>query len=129
MQKGLIKVWDFKELPSDWSKRQQADQKATQELQTDVQAIINQVKADGDRALVEFAQKFDKVELDARALRVRPAEFKEAYTKTTPQQISGLKFMQNKVSNFQKQLLTQTDIKTLSDGISVQTVLRPLESV
>ena len=124
-----VKVWDSKELPADWFKRQQADQKATEELKTSVQAIINQVKADGDGALVEFALKFDKAELSSRALRVKPGEFKEAYTKTSPQQISALKFMQDKVSNFQKQLLTQTDIKTSSDGISVQTVLRPIESV
>src|ERR1035437_5589452 len=37
--------------------------------------------------------------------------------------------MKQKVNNFQKQLLTQTDIKTTNDGISVQTVLRPIESV
>ena len=37
--------------------------------------------------------------------------------------------MKEKVSSFQKQLLTQTDIKTANDGISVQTVLRPIESV
>jgi histidinol dehydrogenase len=130
MQKGfIVKVWDSKELPADWFRRQQADPKATEELKTSVQAIINQVKADGDVALVEFALKFDKAELSSRALRVKPGEFKEAYTKTSPQQISALKFMQDKVSKFQKQLLTQTDIKTASDGISVQTVLRPIESV
>ncbi len=78
---------------------------------------------------MEFALKFDKAELSSRALRVKPGEIKEAYTKTSPQQISALKFMQEKVSKFQKQLLTQTDIKTASDGISVQTVLRPIESV
>jgi histidinol dehydrogenase len=130
MQKGfIIKVWDSKELPSDWFRRQLVDPKASEELKTSVQAIINQVKADGDGALVEFALKFDKAELSSRALRVKPGEFKEAYTKTSPQQISALKFMQDKVSKFQKQLLTQTDIKTASDGISVQTVLRPIESV
>jgi histidinol dehydrogenase len=130
MQKGfIIKVWDSKELPSDWFRRQQADQKTTDELKTSIQAIINQVKADGDQALVEFALKFDKAELSSRALRVKPGEFKEAYTKTSPQQISALKFVQEKVCKFQKQLLTQTDIKTSSDGISVQTVLRPIESV
>ena len=130
MQKGFnIKVWNSKELPADWFRRQQADPKATQELQTSVQAIINQVKADGDTALVEFALKFDRAELSSRALRVKPSEIKEAYTKTTPQQISAIKFVQEKVSKFQKQLLTQTDIKTASDGISVQTVLRPIESV
>jgi len=130
MQKGfIVKVWDSKELPSDWFRRQQADQKATEELESSVQAIINQVKADGDQALVEFALKFDKAELSARALRVKPGEFKEAYTKTSPQQISALKFVQEIFSKFQKKLLTQTDIKTSSDGISVQTVLRPIESV
>ena len=130
MQKGFtVKVWNSKELPADWFRRQQADQKATEELENSVQAIINQVKADGDGALVEFALKFDKAELSSRALRVKPGEIKEAYTKTSPQQISALKFMQEKVGNFQKQLLTQTDIKTENNGISVRTVLRPIESV
>ena len=130
MREGFkVKVWNSNELPADWSKRQQADQKATQELESNVKAIIDQVKADGDGALVEFAQKFDKAELDLRGLKVKPGEIKEAYTKTSPDQISALKFMKEKVSTFQKQLLTQTDIKTTNDGISVQTVLRPIESV
>ena len=130
MQKGFtVKVWDSKELPADWFKRQQADQKATEELENSVKAIIKQVKADGDGALVEFALKFDKAELSLRELKVKPGEIKEAYTKTSPQQISALKFMQEKVSSFQKQLLTKTDIKTTNDGISVQTVLHPIESV
>jgi len=130
MREGLrVKVWNSKELPADWFKRQQADQKAILELENNVKAIINQVKAEGDEALVEFAQKFDKAELNSRGLKVKPSEIKEAYTKTSPDQISALKFMKEKVSAFQKQLLVQTDIKTSNDGISVQTVLRPIESV
>ena len=130
MREGLrVKVWNSKELPTDWFKRQQADQKAILELENNVKAIINQVKAEGDEALVEFAQKFDKAELNSRGLKVKPSEIKEAYTKTSPDQISALKFMKEKVSAFQKQLFVQTDIKTSNDGISVQTVLRPIESV
>ncbi len=130
MREGLrVKIWNSKELPTDWFKRQQVDQKAIQELENNVKAIINQVKAEGDEALVEFAQKFDKSELNSRGLKVKPSEIKEAYTKTSPDQISALKFMKEKVSAFQKQLLVQTDIKTSNDGISVQTVLRPIESV
>lgn len=130
MREGFtVKVWNSKELSPDWFRRQQADQKATQELEGNVKAIIEQVKAGGDRALVEFALKFDKAELTPKTLKVRPEEVKEAYTKTSPEQVSALKFMKEKVNSFQKQLLTQTDIKTASDGISVQTVLRPIESV
>jgi histidinol dehydrogenase len=130
MLEGLkIKVWNSKELPPDWFKRQKADEKATLEVEASVKAIVNQVRADGDVALVELAMKFDKAELNVRGLRVKPGEIKEAYNKTTPQQISALKFMKEKVNTYQKQLLTQTEIKTADNGISVQTVLRSIESV
>ena len=130
MRKGLgIKVWNSKELPTDWFKRQKVDEKAAEEVENTVKAIINRVKQDGDKALVEFASKFDKAELTSRTLRVKRGEIKEAYTKTTPEQISAIKFMKEKVSILQKQLLIQTDIKTANDGIFVQTVLRPIRSV
>ena len=104
MREGFtLKVWDSKELPANWFKRQQADQKTTLELETNVKSIINHVKEYGDKALVEFALKFDNAELDLRGLKVKPAEIKEAYTKTSPDQISALKFMKERVSAFQKQ--------------------------
>jgi histidinol dehydrogenase len=37
--------------------------------------------------------------------------------------------MKTRVSAYQKELLNQTDIRTICDGISVQTVLRPIDSV
>ncbi len=131
MRKGFtIKVWKSKELPADWFKRQKADEKAAQEVECSVKAIINQVKADGDAALVEFALKFDKAELNFRAPQSKDQEkSKKPTTKPAPEQISALKFMKEKVNTYQKQLLTQTEIKTAGDGISVQTVLRPIESV
>ena len=130
MQKqGQVRVWKSDSLPADWLKRQKADEKDAQEVDCSVKAIINQVKANGDGALVEFALKFDKAELNLRALKVKAGEIKEAYNKASPQQVFALKFMKEKVNNFQKQLLTQTDIKTTNDGITIQTVLRPIESV
>jgi histidinol dehydrogenase len=128
MQTGIVKQWTTQTLPSDWFRRQQADQKATAELEENVRAIISQVKTEGDKALIEFALKFEKAELTFKTLRVRPEEFKEAYTKTSPDQLSALKLMKERISNYQKQLLTQTEVKQNSDGISIQTVLRPLES-
>jgi histidinol dehydrogenase len=128
-KQGEVRVWKSEALPADWFKRQKADEKVVQEVDCSVKAIINQVKANGDAALVEFALKFDKAELNLRALKVKAGEIKEAYNKASPQQVFALKFMKEKVNNFQKQLLTQTEIKTTGDGISVQTVLRPIESV
>jgi histidinol dehydrogenase len=128
MREGLLKVWDSKQLPADWFKRQQADQKATAELESNVKAIIDQVRAEGDSALLELAAKFDKAQLTPKTLKASKEEIKEAYSKVTKNQISSLQFMKERVSAFQKQMLTP-DIKFTSDGISIQTVLRPIESV
>ena len=124
-----IKVWKTEQLPVDWHKRQKADPKAAQQLEEDVKAIVSQVKENGDKALIEFAQKFDKATLTFKTLKVRSEEFKDAYTKTSREQMSALQFLKAKVSNFQKQLLAQTEIKSVDEGIYVQTNLRPIESI
>ena len=124
-----MKLWKSEALPPDWFKRQKTDCKAAQQLEDDVKAIICQVKENGDKALIEFAEKFDKAKLTQKTLKVRSEETKEAYTKTSPNQVAALRFMKEKVRAFQKQQLTQTEINTSGDGIWVQTVLRPIESV
>ena len=106
-----IKVWDFKRAPADWFKRQQADQKATQELENNVKAIINQVRADGDKALIEFAQKFDKAELTAKTLQGSSGRNQGSLQQSHQRPNFCLKFMKERVSAFQKQLLNQTDNK------------------
>ncbi len=129
MQQGLLKSYDSTKLPVDWFRRQQADQKATADLESNVKTIISQVKANGDKALLEFALKFDRAKLTPKTLVVSKEEIKEAYSKVTKEQIDALQFMKEKVATFQKQQLKATNIKTSSDGISVQTTLQPLESV
>ena len=130
MQKqSQVKIWKSEELAEDWFKRQKADEQAVQEVENSVKEIIKQVKENGNVALVEFAQKFDKTELSLRTLKVKTEEIKEAYSRTSIEQLSALKFMKERVCTFQKQLLTQTEINTSGDGLWVQTVLRPIESV
>jgi len=128
-KQAQVKIWKAEALPPDWFKRQKADQKAAQQVESDVKAIISQVKENGDKALIELTEKFDKAKLTTKTLRVKAEEIKEAYKKTNQKQVAALKFMQEKVSAFQKQQLNQTETKITNDGITVQTVLRPIESV
>ncbi len=124
-----VKVYKSEELPYDWFKRQKADPKAAQQLEIDVKVIVDEVKENGDQALIFYADKFDKVKLTPKTIRVKAEEFKEAYKKTSLEQVCALKFVKERVLTFQKQQLTQTEINTSGDGIWVQTVLRPIESV
>jgi len=125
----IVKQWDAKQLPPDWFKRQQVDQSAISELRTNVETIITQVRAKGDAALIGFAEKYDKAQLTSATLRVSPEEFKEAYNKVSKEQVTAIEFMKKRVSIFQKQLLANTDVTAFNEGIMVQTVLRPIESV
>ena len=130
MQKqAKVRIFKSDSLPPDWFTRQKTDEKTAQEVENNVKAIIKQVKENGDKALVELTLRFDKAELSPRTLKVHREEIKEAYKKTSREQVSALKFMIDKVNTFQKQLLTQTEVKTSGDGITVKTLLRPIESV
>ncbi len=130
MQNGtIVKLWNSTQLPLDWFRRQQVDQKATAELENTVKAIINQVKTEGDKALLEFALRFDKSPLSLQTLKVSQEEIQEAYIKVTKEQISAIQFMKQRVSVFQKQLLVNTAVRAFNEGIMVQTDLRPIESV
>jgi histidinol dehydrogenase len=124
-----VKLYKSKELPQNWAKRQQVDQKATADLEASVKNIINQVRTDGDKALLEFALRFDKAQLTPDTLRASLEEIQEAYTQVSKEQVAAIEFMRQRVSVFQKQLIKQTDVKAFNEGIMVQTVLRPIESV
>ena len=124
-----VKVWKATALPPNWVKRQTSDEKASEQLESDVKAIINKVIKNGDAALIALTEKFDKARLAAKDLRVKPAEIKEAYQAVSEEQISALKFIKDKVSAFEKRVLKQVGFKTSRAGITVRNVLRPIGSV
>jgi histidinol dehydrogenase len=125
-----IKVWKAKELPPDWFKRTRPlDEKTAESIENDVKAIINEVKENGDDALVKFTAKFDKVELKPVNLRVTREEIQAAYNKVTDEQISALKLMKDRVSNFEEPVLKQLGTATSQEGITIQNLFIPLESV
>ncbi|MDR2700493.1 MAG: histidinol dehydrogenase [Nitrososphaerota archaeon] len=128
MQPKIVKQWTTQTLPSDWFKPQQAYQKDTVHLEETVKAIISQIRKNGDKALIEFAERFDKTKLTLLTLKVSAEEIKEAYSKVTQLQIDALQFMKQRVETYQKQQL-QTESHMDIDGITIKTVFCPLESV
>src|SRR5258706_4544829 len=52
---------------------------AEDDVSRDVKAIIAEVRADGDAALIALSRRFDRVELSAENLRVSPDEITAAW--------------------------------------------------
>jgi histidinol dehydrogenase len=124
-----IKVWKAKELPLNWFKRKATDEKDSSAIEDNVKEIIGAVQKRGNAALIEFTDRFDKIELTARELRVTLEEMKTAYKAVSQKQVDALKLMREKLFANEKLALQQIGYKTSREGITVHTVLRPIESV
>jgi histidinol dehydrogenase len=124
-----VRLWKSSVLPLDWYKRQASNEQTNAQVESNVKAIISYVMKSGDAALLSLTEQFDQARLEAKDLRVTPREIKEAYNKVTQEQLEALKFMKNKISAFEKLTLKQVGFKTSQVGVTVQSVLRPIESV
>jgi histidinol dehydrogenase len=121
-----VKVWNASALPPNWFKRTRT---LNESIENDVKTIINKVAKNGDAALIEFTEKFDKTKLKAENLRVTTEEIEEAYSIASEEQISALKLIKSKVSSLERLALEQITFETSKEGIAVRNVLRPIESV
>jgi histidinol dehydrogenase len=124
-----LRVWKDSALPPNWFKRQAPDEQTNARVESNVKAIISHVVKNGDAALLALTEQFDEARLEAKDLQVTPSEIKNAYKEVSQKQIDALRFMKNKVSAFEHLVLKQAGFKTSSEGITVQNVLRPIESV
>ena len=125
-----MRIWKAQELPPDWFKRSRTlDEKAAESIANDVKTIISEVKKNGDLALIKFTQKFDNAKVKAENLRVTREEIQKAYSMVADEQVSALKLMKEKVSSFEKSALKQHRTATSQEGITIQNMLHPIESV
>ncbi len=98
-------------------------------IEEKVRRIIEDVKLNGDEALLKYTRRFDKVKLTARELRVDESEISGAFQNITSDFVTTLKSILNNVEAFyKKQLKKPARIKN-EEGILIKENIRPLESV
>jgi len=125
-----MRIWKAQELPPDWFKRSRTlDETAAESIVNDVKTIISEVRKNGDAALIKFTEKFDKVKLKPENLRVTCEEIQKAYSMVSEEQVSALKLMKEKVNAFEKSALKQLGTATSQEGITIQNMLFPIESI
>ena len=131
--KTKVIVWEASDLPADWFKRAKTtEEKDSAEVEKTVRDIVANVKKQGDAAIIEYVERFDKTKLTQKALRVTKEEVEAAYTAVKEEQIAALRFTKERLEAREKQIIQQEikhQLSTAQEGIAVKTVLRPLESV
>jgi histidinol dehydrogenase len=75
-----------------------------------VRAIIADVRAQGDAALVALSQKFDAVDLGTIGLRVSDSEVEAAVRACTPDTLDALSFARDRIADHHQRHLPQSEI-------------------
>ncbi len=92
-----------------------------------VSNIIDNVKANGDKALFEYCKKFDKAELSC--LEVSAGEIEEAFSLVEPRFIEILKTAAENVRAFHSRQVRNSFIINENDGIVTGQKITPIEKV
>jgi histidinol dehydrogenase len=93
-----------------------------------VQTILNDVRNEGDRAVLRYTKKFDRVMLTPQSIRVTKKEIASAYQKVDSEVIKSLQFAADRIFAFhEKQKTTGWSIE--KDGIYLAQRVFPIDRV
>ena len=94
-----------------------------------VRAIIAAVQAHGDRALIEFTAKFDRLALTPETLRVGAAEIDAAAAACDPEALHALKLARDRIVAYHSRQKPKDDRFTDSLGVELGTRWTAIEAV
>ena len=99
------------------------------DIEAATRAIVDDVAARGDAALIEATRKFDRLDLDAGGLRVTPAEIDAAVKACDAATIDALKFARDRIEVFHRRQLPKDDRFTDALGVELGWRWSAIESV
>jgi histidinol dehydrogenase len=96
---------------------------AKREISADIEAatraIVDDVAARGDAALIEATRKFDRLDLDAGRLRITPAEIEAAVKACDAATIDALEFARDRIEIFHRRQLPKDERFTDAQGVEL----------
>ncbi len=118
----MIKILDYSALGESIFAREET---STINLEAVVRDIIQNVRDNGDKALYEYAKKFDKADLDS--LIVTEKEFNQAFDQVDDEFIEILKKASANIKEFHSNQVRQGFTITRPDGVVMGQKITPIE--
>lgn len=92
--------------------------------------ILRDVQERGDRALLEYATRFDGVVLSRDRLRVEPEAIRAAYDEVSREAIAALKLIKRRLERAERRWLGALKrVRVVSDGVVIESAHCPIRSV
>ncbi len=110
------------------NRRPVSDDRSQSEITAGVAAILTEVKARGDQALLDYTAKFDKVQLQPEQLKVTADEFEDA-RRTTPDDFrEAIRQAKTNILAFHQKQLPKDWLDLKDDGIVLGQRYIPVDS-
>ncbi len=100
----------------------------SQDVEQVVRAIIDDVRARGDEALVELSQKFDHIDLEERGIRLSEEEIDRALGETDKKIVEALEFAAKRIRDHHQRHKPLSETYTDDQGVVLGQRWTPVEA-
>ena len=94
-----------------------------------VRTILDDVKDQGDTAVIYYSEKFDKWKMSSSMLKVRDEEIKKAFDLAERKDIEVLKLAADRIEKFHRNQVQNSWIITEEEGTILGQMIRPMERI
>ena len=118
---------------TDFEQRFSAFLTTKREVSADVEAVVRdiiaRVRAEGDKALIDYTLKFDKADLGALGIAVSKSDIAKAYEAADPATIEALKFARDRIRSHHERQKPKDDRYTDAAGVELGSRWTAIEAV
>jgi len=118
---------------ADFEQRFSAFLTTKREVSADVEAVVRdiiaRVRAEGDKALIDYTLKFDKADLNALGIAVSKDDIAKAYEAADPATIEALKFARDRIHSHHERQKPKDDRYTDAAGVELGSRWTAIEAV
>ncbi len=126
--KIMIRIIKITDHVRDIEKLRNFNHRVSTDLIKKVSEIIENVKKFGDKAILEYTEKFDNVKLDE--IKINEEDINKAYERVTDQQIKAITIMKKRlIKNERRFFKNIKNSNSIIDGIKFQKIIQPINSV
>ncbi len=101
---------------------------ATEEVAAAVKEVVERVRKEGDPAVLQYTEKFDRVSLTLKDIRVSPDEIKDAYNRVEPKKVDALRLAAQNIRTFHEKQKLSSWVSQEADGVILGQLARPIRS-
>lgn len=118
---------------TDFEQRFSAFLTTKREVSADVEAVVRdiiaRVRAEGDKALIDYTLKFDKADLGALGIAVSKDDIAKAYEAADPATVEALKFARDRIRSHHERQKPKDDRYTDAAGVELGSRWTAIEAV